>query len=101
MREIFIFLLIILLNYGTRSEMHLLDVDLHQSYTLKCKIKDVNIFEACFLKNPQGETAFWRDYTGRCLSLEEDRIVRIESHSICGLEVQYSRKGRLENWYVL
>ena len=52
-------------------------------------------------KHPQGETAVWRDYTGRCLSLEEDRIARIEDPKICGVEVQYSKKRILENGYVL
>ena len=40
----------------------------------------------------------WRDYTGRYLTLKEERIDGIESSLVCGVEVQYTRKWDSGKW---
>ena len=98
MRRTSIVILVSLWCYGNCSEIEVLDVNLNQPYNITCGITDIENMESCFLKNPQDQTTLWRDYTGRYLTLEEERIGRIESPLVCGVEVQYARKWDSGKW---
>jgi len=98
MRRTSIFILVSLWSYGNCSEIEVLDVNLNQPYNITCRITDIENMESCFLKNPHDQTTLWRDYTGRHLTLEEERIGRIESPLVCGVEVQYSTKRDSGKW---
>ena len=98
MRRTSIVILVSLWSYANCSEIEVLDVNLNQPYNITCGITDIENMESCFLKNPQDQTTLWRDYTGRYLTLEEERIDGIDSYLVCGVEVQYARKWDSGKW---
>ena len=101
MRRTSIVILVSLWSYANCSEIEVLDVNLNQPYNITCGITDIENMESCFLKNPQDQTTLWRDYTGRYVTLEEERIGRVESPLVCGVEIQYSKTGIQVNGDVL
>ena len=93
-----IFILAFFWGYGNCSEIEVLDINLNEPYNVTCDITDIENLESCFLKNPNDQTTLWRDYTGRYLTLEEERIGRIQNPLVCGVEVQYPRKRDSGKW---